>query len=91
MLSPLYTAWRYWWQAYGALAGRGASGRFSTRNSRLALLRVLIMAYGQALAGIPRVWRERRVIQSRRTVSAVDVWHWFRSFGISAREIALLE
>lgn len=91
VLSPLFTAQRYWWQAYGALTGRGASGRFTERHSRLALARILITAYVQALAGLPRAWRERRSIQSRRTVSAIDVWHWFRSFGIDARQIALLE
>lgn len=91
VLSPLYTAQRYWWQAYGALTGRGASGRFTERNSRLALARILLTAYLQALAGFPRAWRERKTIQSRRTVSAIDVWHWFRSFGVDARQIALLE
>lgn len=91
VLSPFYTAQRYWWQAYGALTGRGASGRFTERHSRWALVRILVTAYVQALAGLPRAWRERRVVQSRRTVSAIEVWHWFRSFGISAREIALLE
>lgn len=91
VISPMYTLLRYWWQGYGALTGRGASGRFTQNSSRTALLKILLRAYLQALLGLPRAWRQRREIQSRRTVSSVQVWRWLRRYGTGAREIALLE
>ena len=90
VLSPIYTLQRYWWQAYGAMTGQGASGRFAEQRSRGALLRILLRAYLEALAGIPRVWRQRRKIQASRKVSAVEVRRWLRAFGVGARQIGLL-
>ena len=91
IVSPGFTLLRYVWQAYGALAGRGASGRFTAHHSRGALVAVLLRAYLQALAGLPRVLNQRRTIQSRRTVSTAEVWRWLRRYGVSARHMALLE
>jgi GT2 family glycosyltransferase len=91
IVSPGFTVLRYVWQAFGALAGQGASGRFTADHSRGALLGILGRAYLQAIAELPRVLKQRRVIQSRRTVSTADVWRWLRQYGISARRIALLE
>jgi GT2 family glycosyltransferase len=91
LISPIFTILRYWWQAYGALAGHGASGRFTEQHSRSTLITILVRAYSQAFAGLPRVLRQRRTIQARRTVSTCEVWNWLRRYGISAREMALLE
>ena len=91
LISPIFTIVRYWWQAYGALAGHGASGRFTEQHSRGALLTILLRAYFQALAGLPRVLKQRRAIQARRTVSTGEVWNWLCHYGISARQMALLE
>jgi hypothetical protein len=89
--SPGFTFLRYVWQAYGAFAGQGASGRFTSHHSRGALVMVLLRSYLQALRGLPRVLIQRRAIQSRRTVSTFEVWRWLRRYGVSARRIALLE
>jgi GT2 family glycosyltransferase len=91
IVSPGFTLLRYVWQAYGALAGQGASGRFTAHYSRGTLMVVLFKAYLQALAGLPRVLNQRRAIQSRRTVSTAEVWRWLRRYGVSARHMALLE
>jgi GT2 family glycosyltransferase len=91
LISPIFTILRYWWQAYGALAGQGASGRFTEQHSRGTLIKILVRAYTQAFAGLPRVLQQRRTIQARRTVSTGEVWTWLRRYGISAREMALLE
>jgi len=91
LASPLFTAHRYFWQAYGALSGRGASGRFVAQGSRGELLGLLGRAYWQAFGGLPRVLRQRREIQAGRCVSAREVWGWMRRFGTGARRIALLE
>ncbi|MCC6175092.1 MAG: glycosyltransferase family 2 protein [Chloroflexi bacterium] len=91
MVSPAFTFLRYVWQAYGALQGRGASGQFVAQSSRGALIGLLLRAYGQALAGLPRALKQRRSIQSRRTASTVEVMRWLTRYGISARAIALME
>ena len=90
-LSPMFTLARYAWQAYGAFNGRGASGRFAEESSKGALAGILARAYGQALLGLPRVLRQRRAIQSRRTASTRDVLRWLRRYGIGPRAIALME
>jgi GT2 family glycosyltransferase len=91
VVSPVFTLARYFWQGYGALSGRGASGRFVAGSSRQALLAVLARAYLQAVPGLPGVLRERQRIQPRRTVSGWKVLSWLFRYGISARRIAFLE
>ncbi len=91
LASPAFTAMRYFWQAWGALAGRGASGRFVRERSALGLVAILLRAYLEALRGLPRALRQRRIIQARRTVRSVEVWSWLRRFGIGSRRMALTE
>jgi GT2 family glycosyltransferase len=91
ILSPLFTLARYFWQAVGALSGRGAAGQFTERHSRLGLVRILVRAQIEAMRELPEVLRARRAIQKRRTASAGEVWDWLRRYGISARSIALMD
>lgn len=89
--SPAFTAMRYFWQAWGALTGRGASGRFVRERSALGLLAILLRAYLEALGGLPRAIRQRRIIQARRNVRSLEAWRWLRRFGISSRRMALTD
>jgi GT2 family glycosyltransferase len=91
LASPAFTALRYVWQAWGALAGRGASGRFARERSAGGLVRLLLRAWAEAARGLPRALRERRIIQARRRASALDVWRWLRRFGIGARAMAFMD
>lgn len=91
LLNPLFTLARYAWQGYGAFSGRGASGRFAEESSKGALASILLRAYGQALLGLPRVLRQRKAIQARRTASTLAVLRWLRRYGIGPRAIALME
>jgi len=86
--SPFYTFWRFGLQAYGALCGRGAAGRFTREYSALHLLRILMKAYGSAMKGLPRMWRKRREMKRLTQVSQEEVRSWFQRFGISAWEIS---
>jgi len=89
--SPFYTLYRFLLQAYGALAGRGAAGKFAAQYSSWRLLKVLLRAYGSAIRGIPKMWRKRKDIQKFTRVPKSEIFDWFHRFGISAREIALKE
>jgi GT2 family glycosyltransferase len=91
LVSPLFTVARYFWQAFGALSGRGSSGHFARRFSRAHLVQILLRAWAAGWRGIPRMWRKRRIIQSRRTISTVELWRQLRRFRATAREIALMD
>jgi len=86
--SPFYTLWRFLLQGYGALAGRGAAGRFSEQYSPLNLLAVLLRAYFSALKGLPKMWKKRKGVRRWTRVSEAEIRSWFFRFGMSAREIS---
>ena len=89
ILSVYHTAVRFALQAYGALAGKGASGKFADESSAWRLVVVLFRAYCSALRGLPRMWSKRRQIRRLQRVSDKEFALWLRTYRISAREIAL--
>ena len=91
LISPYYTLVRFVLQAYGAMRGRGAAGRFTSQYSKIKLLSVLFKAYFSALKGLVRVLAKRKEIKSLKKVSDNEIYSWFSRYGISAREIALKE
>ena len=84
-----FTIFRYLLQAYGALMGRGASGAFSQAHSRRDLVVILFKVWASALKGLPVVWKKRRIIRKRQTISTGEIRNLLRLYGITAREIAL--
>ncbi|MGD0230772.1 MAG: glycosyltransferase family 2 protein [Syntrophorhabdales bacterium] len=84
-----FTAFRYLFQAYGAVAGRGASGSFSKEHSKGELVTILFRVWASALRGLPAAWKKRRIIQKRRTISTAEIRNLVKAYGIRAREIAL--
>jgi GT2 family glycosyltransferase len=86
--SPFYTLLRLVLQGYGALAGRGAAGRFSEENSPGQLLLVLLRAYLAAFQGLPRMWKKRKEFRKCTRVSEEEIQSWFHRFGMGAREIS---
>jgi len=90
-ISPLFTALRLLAQAWGALSGRGAAGRFTQSHSARQLVGVLLRAYAAALGGLPGAWRKRRAIQGVRRVSSWEAIGWFRRYRMGIREVALKE
>jgi GT2 family glycosyltransferase len=89
LLSPLFTAARFAAQAWGALSGRGAAGRFTATHSRLGLLAVLLRAEVAAARKLPIMWQRRRAIQRQRRVPASAAIDWIVRWGMGVREIAL--
>jgi GT2 family glycosyltransferase len=84
-----YTFLRYLFQAYGAFAGKGASGGYTKSNSRFSLVKVLFRVWGVALFGLPRIWAKRQTVQRRRITSWEEVRNLFQSYGIGASKIGL--
>jgi GT2 family glycosyltransferase len=89
LTSPFYTLLRYFFQGYGALTGKGASGRLTKSHSVFAAIAILARAYLSALRSLGETMKKRRWI--RRRVPNREFSAWFSRFGISAREVSLKE
>ena len=89
LFSPGYTAVRFAFQAYGALTGQGAAGKFTAGTSAGSLLRVLIRAYGSALAGAGAMWTTRRGVLASAALTPGDFRRLLRRHRISVRELTL--
>lgn len=91
IFGQFYTLWRYILQAYGAISGKGAAGRFTSDFSKMKLVKVLIKVYLSIWKQVPLMIRKRRAIQKKKRISNREVYRLIRQFGISAKEIALRE
>jgi len=87
--SQLYTLQRYFFQAYGAVTGKGASGAFAREHSKIELLWILGKVYAAVVKGLPKMLAKRKEIQKRRLISSRDMQTLMTLYGISARDIAL--
>jgi GT2 family glycosyltransferase len=88
VLSPVWTAYRYGWHLCGALAGRGAAGRFSREFPLRLLFLAVLKAEFAALGGCPRILLQRLRGKQVRRISPSDFRELARRFGMSAREAA---
>jgi GT2 family glycosyltransferase len=88
-LSIFFTFYRFVFQGYGALAHRGAAGKFTKNYSLLRLIGILLKAYGSGFRYLPRMWEKRKMLRPFRKVSYSEIFSWFKRFGIKANEISL--
>jgi GT2 family glycosyltransferase len=91
LLGQFYTLWRYVFQAYGALRGKGAAGQFASDFSKGELVKILVRAYLSAGKQIPLMLKKRRMIQQKKRITNREVYRLIKQYGISARQIALSE
>jgi GT2 family glycosyltransferase len=91
VLGQFYTFWRYLLQAYGAFAGKGAAGRFTSDFSKIDLVKILIKVYLSLWKQFPLMLRKRRVIQKKKRITNRTIFWLLSQYGISAKEIALRE
>jgi GT2 family glycosyltransferase len=89
LLVPFYSALRYIYQSYGALAGKGAAGRFAKEYPAYKLYLAVIKAYFSAFWGLSRVIGERKKMMKLKKVSSREIDRWFRDYRMSVREISL--
>lgn len=88
LISPLWTLARYAGQGYAAASGRGMSSSFRRDYSRGAMVSILVRAYAAALVRLPEVWRQRREIQSHRTLGMFAVYRLLRRHRLPLRDLA---
>ena len=91
LISPLFTLIRLVVQLYGALSGKGAAGKFAKQYSAFSAILILLKAWFSALAGLPRIIKQRRDFIRKTRISRRELYRLFRTFRISALEIALKE
>jgi len=91
LASPYFTGKRLAFQFFGAVTGRGASGKFTERHSAFAAARILLRAWAAALFRLPRICRKRWAFAPKRKIGRKEFYSYFRLFGISAAELALKE
>jgi GT2 family glycosyltransferase len=89
LLSPFYSLLRYFYQAYGALVGKGAAGKFTSQYSTWRLITNVLKAYFAAFRDLPRVWHERKRMMMLKKVSNAEIDRWFRDYRIGVRELSL--
>ncbi|MEW6171265.1 MAG: glycosyltransferase family 2 protein, partial [Candidatus Omnitrophota bacterium] len=85
------TAKRYFYQARGALTGKGAAGKFTKDRSHLELIKILVKVYWSTLLNLGKILKKRIQIQRKRKISNQEIADLFKKFGITARELALKE
>jgi GT2 family glycosyltransferase len=91
LASPYYTLKRLVIHLYGAVFGKGASGKFTQEHSLLLAAGILLKAWFSALRSLPRIIRQRRSFARLRRIGRSEIYRLFRTFRISAREVALKE
>jgi len=91
LMSPFFTAQRFFMHAYAALQGKGASARFSDQHSFFKGCMILMKAWWAALRGLPWVMRERYAFSKHKTLSRWEFYRLLWKFRISAYEVAMKE
>jgi GT2 family glycosyltransferase len=91
LVSPYFTCKRLLVHLYGALTGKGASGRFTEQQSVWQACTILLKAWCSALLGLRYIIRERRACLHLRRIGRSEIYRLLRTFGISACEIGLKE
>lgn len=91
LYGQFFTIARYFFQAWGVFAGKGASGEFTKKHSRGDLMGILLKVYLSALKGLPEMIAKRRQIRHKRTITTGNIRNLLRLYGIRARDIAFRE
>jgi GT2 family glycosyltransferase len=89
LATPLFTALRFAFHAYGALFLVGSSGQFAAGASRRALLLAILRAYVSGLKHLPHMWRSRRRIRRLREISDTDFISLLWKHRITLRALTL--
>jgi GT2 family glycosyltransferase len=85
----IFTFLRYMYQAYGAVAGKGAAGGFTKDHSKSKLVGILGKAYVSAMKGLPKMIKKRRLIQENTLKSPREIFELLKIYGIDSKTIAL--
>jgi GT2 family glycosyltransferase len=91
ILGLSYTILRYFYQAVGALTGKGAAGKFAKEANKFELIKILIKANVSAFLGLPKMLKKRREIMKKKRIANREIYTLLKRFGIGAKKIAMKE
>ena len=89
ILSPVYTLYRYFMQAYAVFTKRGASHGFVCKFSKRELAFVLVHAIYESLLGVPHALKKRRKLNKIRRMSSKKLSKTIKRFNLSPFELAM--
>jgi GT2 family glycosyltransferase len=89
LLSPVFTVVRLFVHLFGAVTGKGASGKFSEQHSILKAMAILLKAWWAAIETLPHIITQRRTAALQRRISRIDFYRLLCTFRLSVREVAL--
>jgi len=88
LLSPLFTAHRFFWNIWFCARGRGAAANFRKQHSALVLGSTVVSAYLDGLRKIRPILRDRRQVRRNRILTDREFFFLLKRFNISARDLA---
>ncbi len=88
-LFPFYSLWRYMVVIYGILARKGSAARFVEGSGPLEMLRILLRAYCDGIAGVATMIKKRKENWRSRRISMKDYRILLKRYRIAARELML--
>jgi GT2 family glycosyltransferase len=89
LASPLFTALRLAFHAYGALFMVGSSGQYAADSSRFGLVVSMLKAYWSASKHLPEMWHSRKRVRKFAKMSNADFSALLRRHRISLRALTL--
>ncbi len=88
-VSPIFTALRFVFHAYGAIFSSGSSGQFAAECSRRTLVLMILKAYWSGLKQFGVMWRSRRQIRRFTRVGSPEFTRLLWQHRITIRALTL--
>ncbi len=89
LFSPIITSVRLLVHLFGAISGKGASGKFTEQHSVLKALIILVKAWLTAIAAFPHIVAQRRATVRLRRLSRREFYRLLCTYRLSVAEVAL--
>jgi len=89
LLNPIFTLYRWLWNVWAAVTGKGAAGHFRRGYSLWLLTKTITKANWDGFKGVGKFLQKRRRIRSNRRLSDLFLYRLLWKFRISARVLAL--
>ncbi len=91
LLSPFYTAARYFYHFIGVIQHKGPAARYAEKISIWSLVWIAMKVYLSTLYHLPYLLKERAWVRKKTRTTAKDFDFWIKKYGMSARDAALNE
>ncbi|BDC51918.1 hypothetical protein F183_A42330 [Bryobacterales bacterium F-183] len=87
LLSPVHTAIRYFWHLRYRLQGTGTAAKYEGQES---LASIALRAWMDTLFELPKLWKQRKAIQSHTRLTPRQYSRLLASYRITSKQVASL-